>query len=96
VPLGRTNVYFSFGGEARLNMNSTASPVFNQQPADDNGFLLQRYPASTLTFTPLLTSASSDNCKVRLKIFATADRDRRTGTTWIFIKPFRRALASGG
>jgi hypothetical protein len=43
IPLGSTNVYFSFGGEARLKYELYTEPVFNQQPADDNGFLLQRY-----------------------------------------------------
>ncbi|MCI0746511.1 MAG: alginate export family protein [Verrucomicrobia subdivision 3 bacterium] len=43
VPLDGTNVYFSFGGEARLKYELYSEPVFNQQPADDNGFLLQRY-----------------------------------------------------
>lgn len=43
VPLDNTNVYLSFGGEARLKYELYTEPVFNQQPADDNGFLLQRY-----------------------------------------------------
>ena len=43
VPLDGTNVYLSFGGEARLKYELYSEPVFNQQPADDNGFLLQRY-----------------------------------------------------
>lgn len=43
VPLDGTNIYLSFGGEARLKYELYAEPVFNQQPADDNGFLLQRY-----------------------------------------------------
>ncbi len=43
VPLESTNVYLSFGGEARLKYELYSEPVFNQQPADDNGFLLQRY-----------------------------------------------------
>jgi hypothetical protein len=43
VPLDGTNVYLSFGGEARLKYELYSEPVFNQQPADDSGFLLQRY-----------------------------------------------------
>src|SRR5207247_3112624 len=43
VPLDGKNVYLSFGGEARLKYELYSEPVFNQQPADDNGFLLQRY-----------------------------------------------------
>jgi len=43
VPLKGTNVYLSLGGEARLKYELYSEPVFNQQPADDNGFLLQRY-----------------------------------------------------
>src|SRR6266487_3222502 len=43
VPLDGTNVYLSFGGEARLKYELYSEPVFNQQPADNNGFLLQRY-----------------------------------------------------
>lgn len=35
--------YLSFGGEARLKYELYTEPVFNQQPADDNGFFLQRY-----------------------------------------------------
>jgi len=38
-----TNVYVSFGGEARLKYELYSEPVFNRTPADDNGFLLQRY-----------------------------------------------------
>jgi hypothetical protein len=37
------NWYLSFGGEARLKYELYSQPVFNQTPADDNGFLLQRY-----------------------------------------------------
>ena len=44
VPLTPSgNWYLSFGGEARLKYELYTEPVFNQQPADDNGFLLQRY-----------------------------------------------------
>jgi hypothetical protein len=43
VPLEGTNVHFSFGGEARLKYELYSEPVFNQRPADENGFLLQRY-----------------------------------------------------
>ncbi|HKQ38050.1 MAG TPA: alginate export family protein [Verrucomicrobiae bacterium] len=43
VPLGGANIYLSFGGEARLKYELYSEPVFNQQPADNNGFLLQRY-----------------------------------------------------
>src|SRR6185369_17142955 len=35
--------YLSFGGEARLKYELYSEPVFNQKPADDDGFLLQRY-----------------------------------------------------
>ena len=35
--------YLSFGGEARLKYELYTEPVFNQKPADDDGFLLQRY-----------------------------------------------------
>src|SRR5881296_3070246 len=35
--------YLSFGAEARLKYELYSEPVFNQQPADDDGFLLQRY-----------------------------------------------------
>src|SRR5204863_8684430 len=37
------NWYLSFGAEARLKYELDSEPVFNQKPADDNGFLLQRY-----------------------------------------------------
>src|SRR5258706_460177 len=43
IPLQSTNVYVSFGGEARLKYERYEEPVFNQKPADENGFLLQRY-----------------------------------------------------
>src|SRR5437762_1803660 len=44
VPLDTNgNWYLSFGGETRLKYELYTEPVFNQQPADDNGFLLQRY-----------------------------------------------------
>ena len=43
IPLDGTNVYVSFGGEARLKYERYDEPVFNQKPADDDGFLLQRY-----------------------------------------------------
>ena len=33
----------SFGGEARLKYELYSEPVLNQKPADDDGFLLQRY-----------------------------------------------------
>jgi alginate export protein len=35
--------HLSFGGEARLKYESYSEPVLNQKPADDDGFLLQRY-----------------------------------------------------
>src|SRR5438132_5480005 len=35
--------YLSFGGEARLKYELYTEAVFNQKPADDDGFLLQRY-----------------------------------------------------
>ena len=35
--------HLSFGGEARLKYELYTEPAFNQQPADDDGFLLQRY-----------------------------------------------------
>jgi hypothetical protein len=43
IPLDGTNIYASFGGEARLKYERYDEPVFNQQPADNGGFLLQRY-----------------------------------------------------
>src|SRR5688500_4929897 len=43
VPLHGTNVYISLGGEARLKYERYDQPVFNQTPADNDGFLLQRY-----------------------------------------------------
>jgi len=43
VPIDGTNIYLSFGGEARLKYEFYSEPVFNQRPADDDGFLLQRY-----------------------------------------------------
>jgi len=43
IPLDGTNVYVSFGGEARLKYERYDEAVFNQQPADNDGFLLQRY-----------------------------------------------------
>lgn len=44
VPLDTNgNCYLSFGAEARLKYELYSEPVFNQTPADDNGFLLQRY-----------------------------------------------------
>ena len=43
IPLAGTNVYVSIGGEARLKYERYDEPVFNQQPADNDGFLLQRY-----------------------------------------------------
>jgi len=43
VPLHGTNVYVSFGGEARLKYECYSDAVFNQKPADSDGFLLQRY-----------------------------------------------------
>ncbi len=43
VPLDGTNVYASFGGDARLKYERYDQPVFNQKPADNTGFLLQRY-----------------------------------------------------
>ena len=35
--------HLSFGGEARLKYEYYSEPVLNQRPADDDGFLLQRY-----------------------------------------------------
>ncbi len=35
--------YLSFGGEARVKYERYDEPVFNQKPADEDGFLLQRY-----------------------------------------------------
>ena len=43
IPLAGTNVYVSFGGEARLKYERYDEPVLNQKPADNDGFLLQRY-----------------------------------------------------
>jgi hypothetical protein len=43
VPLHGADVYVSFGGEARLKYERYDEPVFNQQPAANDGFLLQRY-----------------------------------------------------
>ncbi len=43
IPLDGTNAYVSFGGEARLKYERYDEPVFNQRPADNDGFLLQRY-----------------------------------------------------
>jgi hypothetical protein len=43
IPLDGTNVYVSFGGEARLKYERYDEPVLNQNPADNDGFLLQRY-----------------------------------------------------
>ncbi len=44
VPLDTNgNWYLSFGAEARLKYELYSEPVFNQKPADDSGFLLQRY-----------------------------------------------------
>jgi len=43
IPLDGTNVYLSFGGEARLKYERYEEPLFNQKPADNDGFLLQRY-----------------------------------------------------
>jgi hypothetical protein len=43
IPLDGTNVYVSFGGEARLKYERYDETVFNQQPTDNDGFLLQRY-----------------------------------------------------
>ena len=43
IPLDGTNVYVSFGGEARLKYERYDEAVFNQQPTDNDGFLLQRY-----------------------------------------------------
>ena len=40
IPLDGTNVYVSFGGEARIKCERYDEPVFNQQPADNDGFLL--------------------------------------------------------
>lgn len=43
IPLSSTNFYVSFGGDARLKYERYDQPVFNQKPADNDGFLLQRY-----------------------------------------------------
>lgn len=44
VSLGRSGGWhLSFGGEARLKYERYDEPAFNQTPADDDGFLLQRY-----------------------------------------------------
>lgn len=43
IPLSGTNVYVSFGAEARLKYERYEEPVMNQRPADSDGFLLQRY-----------------------------------------------------
>src|SRR5215213_4883471 len=44
VPLDTNGYwYLSFGGEARLKYERYDQPVFNQTPADREGFLLQRY-----------------------------------------------------
>src|SRR5512134_471334 len=43
LPLDGTNVYVSFGGEARIKYERYDEPVFNQKPSDHDGFLLQRY-----------------------------------------------------
>src|SRR5213594_1680773 len=43
IPLHGTNLYVSFGGEARLKYELYSEPMFNQKPADDDGFFLQRY-----------------------------------------------------
>jgi hypothetical protein len=43
ISLDGTNVYVSFGGEARLKYERYDEAVFNQQPTDTDGFLLQRY-----------------------------------------------------
>ena len=44
VPLGTNeNWHLSLGAEARLKYELYSEPVFNQKPADENGFLLQRY-----------------------------------------------------
>jgi hypothetical protein len=43
IPLDSTNIYASFGGEARIKYERYDEPVLNQQPADNDGFLLQRY-----------------------------------------------------
>ena len=44
IPLNSNGDWnLSFGGEARLKYELYTEPAFNQQPADENGFLLQRY-----------------------------------------------------
>ncbi len=43
IPLNATNADVSFGGEARLKYERYDEPALNQQPADKDGFLLQRY-----------------------------------------------------
>jgi alginate export protein len=44
VPLDTNeNWYLSYGADARLKYELYSESVFNQKPADDNGFLLQRY-----------------------------------------------------
>jgi hypothetical protein len=43
IPLNGTNAYLSFGGEARFKYERYDEPVFNQTPADHDGFWLQRF-----------------------------------------------------
>ena len=43
IPLTGTNAYLSLGGEGRLKYERYSNAVFNQRPADSDGFLLQRY-----------------------------------------------------
>ena len=43
IPLDGTNVYLSFGGDARLKYERYDEPVLSQKPADNDGFLVQRY-----------------------------------------------------
>lgn len=43
IPLADSRIFLSLGGEARLKAERYDEPVFNQQPADCDGFLVQRY-----------------------------------------------------
>src|SRR6266446_6632012 len=43
ILLNGTDAYISFGGEARFKYERYDEPVLNQRPADEDGFLLQRY-----------------------------------------------------
>ncbi|HLW52430.1 MAG TPA: alginate export family protein [Candidatus Angelobacter sp.] len=43
VPLGREGWFLSAGGETRLRYENYQNPAFGSDPADENGYLLQRY-----------------------------------------------------